>query len=158
MLNVKIAISCYSNISIHVTNGERSCVTSSFSTSFVLECHNNRSSLLNLLYHNHCLYFLSEMSISCSSLSSNPTSFATVSLGTTEDLLPSKLEIISSAGFQAIELGFPDLVSFASSHHKKEIKEDDYTHLCSAGIEVKKLCVHHGLKILMLQSFANFEG
>lgn len=98
------------------------------------------------------------MSISRSSLSSIPTSFATVSLGTPDDPLPSKLQIIASAGFQAIELGFPDLLSFASSYHKKTIEENDYTNLCSAGVEVKKLCEQYGLKISMLQPFANFEG
>jgi len=98
------------------------------------------------------------MSITRSSLSSIPTSFATVPLGTTNDPLPTKLEIISAAGFQAIELGFPDLVSFASKFHNKDIKEDDYTNLCSAGVEVKKLCKKNGLKVLMLQPFANFEG
>lgn len=98
------------------------------------------------------------MPISRSSLSSIPASFATVSLGTTDDPLPTKLEIIAAAGFLAIELGFPDLMSFASLCHKKTIKEDDYTNLCSAGVEIKKLCQKNNLKILMLQPFANFEG
>lgn len=66
------------------------------------------------------------MATSRASLNSIPNSFASVSVGTPNDPLPDKLKAISAAGFQAIELGFPDLVSFASSNHKREIKEDDY--------------------------------
>lgn len=98
------------------------------------------------------------MPISRSSLNSIPTSFTSVSVGTPSDPLESKLLAISSAKFQAIELGFPDLLSFASSFHKKEIKEDDYDSLCSAGEEVKKLCKKYNLGIMMLQPFSNFEG
>jgi sugar phosphate isomerase/epimerase len=98
------------------------------------------------------------MSISRSSLDSIPTSFATVSVGTPDDALEDKLKAISGAGFQAIELGFPNLVSFAAKHHKKEIKENDYDSLCSAGTEVKALCKKYNLDIMMLQPFSNFEG
>jgi len=96
--------------------------------------------------------------ISRSSLDSIPTSFASVSVGTPDDPLSDKLKAISAAGFQAIELGFPDLLSFASTYHKKEIKEDDYDSLCNAGFEVQKLCAANNLGIMMLQPFANFEG
>lgn len=99
-----------------------------------------------------------DMAISRASLDSIPTSFASVSLGTPNDPFPDKLKAISAAGFQAIELGFPDLVSFASLHHKREIKEDDYESLCSAGVAVRKLCAAKKLEIVMLQSFSNFEG
>lgn len=99
-----------------------------------------------------------EMSIKKESLWKIPLSFASVSVGTPDDLLEEKLKAISSAGFQAIELGFPDLQSFASKFHKKEIKVDDYESLCSAGEEVKKLCQKNGLGIMMLQPFSNFEG
>jgi len=61
--------------------------------------------------------------ISRTSLNSIPASFATVSVGTPEDSLEEKLKAISYAGFSAIELGFPDLQSFASKFHKKEVKE-----------------------------------
>jgi sugar phosphate isomerase/epimerase len=98
------------------------------------------------------------MAISRASLDSIPTSFASVSLGTPNDPLPDKLKAISAAGFQGIELGFPDLVSFASKHHKREIKEDDYENLCSAGVAVRKLCAANKLEIMMLQPFSNFEG
>lgn len=98
------------------------------------------------------------MSIQRESLDSIPVSFATVSVGTPDDLLPRKLEAISSAGFEAIELGFPDLQSFASTFHKKDIQENDYDSLCSTGREVARLCADNKLKIMMLQPFASFEG
>jgi sugar phosphate isomerase/epimerase len=98
------------------------------------------------------------MTISRTSLNAIPLSFASVSVGTPGDPLEEKLEAISSAGFRAIELGFPDLLSFAHSFHKKEIRKDDYENLCVAGNEVKKLCERHGLGIMMLQPFSNFEG
>lgn len=99
-----------------------------------------------------------EVSITKESLAKIPTSFATVSVGTTEDSLESKLKDISAAGFQAIELGFPDLVAFASKHHAKDVEEDDYEALVSAGQEVAKLVKQNKLEIMMLQPFANFEG
>jgi len=98
------------------------------------------------------------MPISRSSLDSIPLSFATVSVGTPEDPLEEKLQHISAAGFQTIELGFPDLLSFASKHHNQKIQENDYAALCSAGKEVKQLCKKYNLGILMLQPFSNFEG
>jgi sugar phosphate isomerase/epimerase len=98
------------------------------------------------------------MAISRSSLDTIPTSFASVSLGSPSDPLPNKLRAIAGAGFQAIELGFPDLLSFAQSHLGKEIKEDDYENLCLAGQEVKKICAANNLQIMMLQPFSNFEG
>lgn len=96
--------------------------------------------------------------ITAQSLKSIPTSFATVSVGTPSDDLEPKLKAISSANFQAIELGFPDLVTFASKHCGHEIKENDYDSLCTAASEVKKLCEKYALKIMMLQPFSNFEG
>jgi sugar phosphate isomerase/epimerase len=99
-----------------------------------------------------------KMSISRSSLDSIPTSFATVSVGKPDDHLEDKLKAISTTGFQGIELGFPDLQSFASKFHKKEIAENDWENLCSAGKEVKSLAAKYNLKIMMLQPFSNFEG
>jgi sugar phosphate isomerase/epimerase len=93
-----------------------------------------------------------------SDLSSIPTSFATCSIGADSDPLEKKLKAIASGGFQGIELSFPDLLTFASSYHKKDISESDYNSLCEAGKEVKKLCADVGLKIVMLQPFANYEG
>jgi hypothetical protein len=97
------------------------------------------------------------MAISRASLDSIPTSFASVSVETPNDPLPNKLKAISQAGFRAIELGFPDLVSFASTYHKKEIKEDDYDSLCSVGVEVRKLCTACNLGIMKEELSQKFQ-
>ncbi|TVY41069.1 3-dehydroshikimate dehydratase [Lachnellula occidentalis] len=99
-----------------------------------------------------------KLSYSKASLSSIPFSYASVSVGSPSTPLPEKLSAISGAGFTAIELGFPDLLSFSSSHLGKEVKEDDFDSLCQAGKEVKRLCGEKGLRIMMLQPFSNFEG
>ena len=91
-------------------------------------------------------------------ISQIPTSYATVSIGTPTTPLPEKLRAIASAGFAGIELGFPDLVSYASQVHGREIKATEYPQLCQAGEEVKKICQELGLRIMMLQPFSNFEG
>ena len=52
----------------------------------------------------------------------------------------------------------PDLLSFANQHLRKKVKDTDYDDLCAAGREVRNLCEKCGLKILVLQPFANFEG
>lgn len=72
--------------------------------------------------------------------------------------MEAKLKAISAAGFDAIELSLPDLLSFAQSHVGKNISEKDFTDLCIAGQEVKRMCATNGLKILVLQPFSNFEG
>lgn len=91
----------------------------------------------------------------CSSI---PTCFATVSIGTPQTPLDQKLQAISEAGFQGVELGFPDLLSFASAFHHAEISPQDYDALCVAGKQVEQMCQEAALKIVMLQPFANFEG
>ncbi|KFX91443.1 hypothetical protein O988_07753 [Pseudogymnoascus sp. VKM F-3808] len=98
------------------------------------------------------------MAISRISLDLIPISIATVSVGNPSDPFEDKLAAISGTKFQGIELGFPDLVSFASKIHKKEIEEDDYDRLCSAGSEIAALCKRYNLEIIMLQPFSNFEG
>lgn len=99
------------------------------------------------------------MALSLSSLQTIPTSYATVSIGCKDEhTLPKKLEAISEAGFQGIELGFPDLLSFASSHLGREVGAYDYDDLCTVAKEVKEQTAAKGLKVMMLQPFANFEG
>ena len=61
---------------------------------------------------------MADLSISCGSLGAIHTSFAAVSVGTPKDPLEVKLRAMFFADFQAVELGFPDLLSFASSHFK----------------------------------------
>jgi sugar phosphate isomerase/epimerase len=88
-----------------------------------------------------------------------PTCYASCSIGTKPGHdLPAKLKAISSAGFDAIELSMPDLISFANSYLKKDVSNYDYPDLCEAGRKVKELCGQNKLKILILQPFANFEG
>ena len=98
------------------------------------------------------------MSISRESLSRITASYATVSIGTPQHPLREKLEAIAAAGFQGIELGFPDLLSFAADFYKQDVGEQDFDKLCEAGKQVKTICEEMRLKIVMLQPFANFEG
>ncbi|KAL8825344.1 MAG: hypothetical protein Q9170_007830 [Blastenia crenularia] len=98
------------------------------------------------------------MSIPMSSISSIPTCYATVSIGTPETPLDQKLEAIAAAGFEGIELGFPDILSFASKRQSKEVQPQDFDTLCEVGRDVKQLVEKNGLKIVMLQPFSNFEG
>lgn len=98
------------------------------------------------------------MLLSKASLSTIPTCYATVSIGTPDHDLHQKLAAIAAAGFQGIELGYPDLLSFASKHHKKDVQPQDFDALCAAGTQVRSMCREVGLKIVMLQPFANFEG
>ncbi|KAL4984721.1 xylose isomerase-like protein [Aspergillus falconensis] len=91
-----------------------------------------------------------------------PLSYATVSLGSPSTSstipLPQKLSALHLAGFNGIELGFPDLLAYACTLHNRSVSETDYDALRIAAAEVKKLCMAHGLEILMLQPFSNFEG
>ncbi|KAI4170902.1 MAG: hypothetical protein LQ343_004666 [Gyalolechia ehrenbergii] len=98
------------------------------------------------------------MSLPISSLGSIPTCYATVSIGTPDTPLDQKLEAIAGAGFQGIELGFPDLLSFASKRQNEQVQPQDFDTLCDVGREVKQLVENKGLKIVMLQPFSNFEG
>ena len=98
------------------------------------------------------------MHLNHESLSSIPTSYATVSVGTPKTPLPEKLQAIAGAGWQGIELGFPDLLSFASQTLGREVGSQEFDVLCISGKEVRRLCDELGLKIVMLQPFSNFEG
>jgi sugar phosphate isomerase/epimerase len=99
------------------------------------------------------------MSLTTQNLKDIPTCFASVSIGCRDEhTLPKKLEAISSAGFSAIELGFPDLLAFASTYMKKEVGEYEYDDLVISAKVVKAMCDAKKLKVLILQPFANFEG
>jgi sugar phosphate isomerase/epimerase len=87
-----------------------------------------------------------------------PVSLASCSIGLPKHTLHQKIEALSQAGFDGIELSFPDLQSFAERHFNRNIADDDYASLREAGVEVGKLVRRHGLKIMVLQPFANFEG
>ncbi|WEW61222.1 hypothetical protein PRK78_006712 [Emydomyces testavorans] len=88
-----------------------------------------------------------------------PLAFATCSIGHGEaDDLHRRVEAIASAGFSAIELSFPDLKVFASQLLKHDVDDGNYDELCQAAKEARRLCDRHGLEIIMLQCFSNFEG
>ncbi|CAJ2504560.1 Uu.00g119540.m01.CDS01 [Anthostomella pinea] len=88
-----------------------------------------------------------------------PTSYATVSIGHKEShTLPLKLKAIADAGFDAIELGMPDILAYGKMLNGQEPDPKDHDTLVAIGKEVKKQTQEHKLKILMLQPFANFEG
>lgn len=104
-----------------------------------------------------------------------PFSLASCSIGLPRHSLHQKLEAISQAGFKGIELSFPDLLSHAnelvrigqikqqsSSTNRKDedgsVAEDDWPTLREAAKSAAHLCATHGLEILVLQPFANFEG
>jgi len=91
-----------------------------------------------------------------------PTCYASCSIGydNSKHTLPEKLKAISKAGFDAIELSMPDILAYGQqiSETKSEIKPKDYTTLRAVGEGIRQLCEEEGLKILILQPFANFEG
>ena len=98
-------------------------------------------------------------SITLLSLQQIPLSFATCSIGCeASDTLPRRLEAISKAGFNAIELSFPDILDYAEQVHGHEVLPDDYAKLASVGREIRTLCEVNNLDVMMLQPFANFEG
>jgi len=88
-----------------------------------------------------------------------PICYASCSIGhKPEHNLPAKLQAISDAGFDAIELSMPDILSFAQEQTGKEPDPKDYATLRDVGKKIKQLTDQHNLKILILQPFANFEG
>ncbi|KAL2148173.1 hypothetical protein VTH82DRAFT_8024 [Thermothelomyces myriococcoides] len=91
-------------------------------------------------------------------LTRHPVAFASCSIGLPRHTLHQKVEAIKAAGFDGIELSFPDLLAFASRHFGRDIAEDDYQSLCEAGKAVGTMCEGHGLRVLVLQPFSNFEG
>ena len=98
-------------------------------------------------------------SIISDSLQQIPLAYASCSIGwSQEDTLPRKLEAISNAGFQGIELSFPDIIGFGSQSLGHSIASENYAELVNAAGEIRKLCELNKLKVMMLQPFANFEG
>ncbi|KAH8761014.1 xylose isomerase-like TIM barrel [Diaporthe sp. PMI_573] len=103
-----------------------------------------------------------------------PLSLASCSIGLPKHTLHQKLEAISQAGFKGIELSFPDLLSHANelvklgkinpspgqtgNDDESSVAEDDWPTLREAAKSAGHLCSTHGVKILVLQPFANFEG
>ncbi|KAI0475769.1 3-dehydroshikimate dehydratase [Xylariaceae sp. FL0804] len=88
-----------------------------------------------------------------------PTCYATCSIGHKEShTLPLKLKAIADAGFDAIELSMPDVLAYGKMLRGQEPDPGDYDTLVEIGRAVRAQAAEHGLRILMLQPFANFEG
>lgn len=93
------------------------------------------------------------------SLQQIPISFATCSIGfKPADTLPRKLEAIAKAGFNAVELSFPDILMYGARTRGRDIDPQDFDELNIVAKEIKRLCETSGLGIMMLQPFGNFEG
>ncbi|KIW95193.1 uncharacterized protein Z519_03777 [Cladophialophora bantiana CBS 173.52] len=91
-----------------------------------------------------------------------PICYASCSIGheSSKHTLPEKLKALANVGFDAIELSMSDILSYGQQVSKSKAKIDpkDYQTLRSVAAEIGKLCEKEGLKVLMLQPFANFEG
>jgi sugar phosphate isomerase/epimerase len=100
------------------------------------------------------------MSIDTATLPTIPISYASCSLGSPNNPPPllDRLEAISRAGFVAIELSFPDILSFGATFLGHEVDPKNYDGLCQVAAEIQKECQKRKLGIMMLQPFSNFEG
>ncbi|KAF2876265.1 xylose isomerase-like protein [Massariosphaeria phaeospora] len=100
------------------------------------------------------------MALDYESLQTIPISYASCSLGSPSNPPPllDRLHAISAAGFSAIELSFPDILAFGSSHLGHDVDPKNYDELCTVAAEIKRECQKRKLGIMMLQPFANFEG
>ncbi|KAI0125328.1 3-dehydroshikimate dehydratase [Xylariales sp. AK1849] len=88
-----------------------------------------------------------------------PTSYATCSIGYKEShTLTLKLKAIADAKFDAVELSMPDILAYGKLLNGQEPDPKDYDTLVEIGKKIKEQMAEHGLKVLMLQPFANFEG
>ena len=94
------------------------------------------------------------------SLNSIPISYATCSLGSPNSPPPllDRLTAISKAGFSAVELSFPDILSYGQTLLGHEVEPKNYDDLERVAGAIKKECDNRNLGIMMLQPFANFEG
>lgn len=94
------------------------------------------------------------------SLASIPISYATCSLGSPSNPPPllDRLDAISSAGFSAVELSFPDILSHGQTLLGHQIEPSNYDELCRVSADIKNECEKRKLGVMMLQPFANFEG
>ncbi|ETN37952.1 uncharacterized protein HMPREF1541_07575 [Cyphellophora europaea CBS 101466] len=74
--------------------------------------------------------------------------------------IATKLALIASAGFHAVELFMEDLEHLAHQLRSTSTRPH-LTHdaaLLAAATHISDLCAHHSLHILCLQPFANYEG
>lgn len=94
-----------------------------------------------------------------SSLRNIPLSYASCSIGCKPShTLAQKLAAISSAGYVAIELSFPDILTYTEQKLNKPVQPDNFPELTAAAEDIGRLCKQMSLDVMMLQPFANFEG
>jgi sugar phosphate isomerase/epimerase len=98
------------------------------------------------------------MSIDLATLTNVPISYASCSIGNSSTPLPDKLNALSKAGFEGIELSFPDILSFGKLTLGHEVGPKSYDELEKVAADIKDLCKARNLKIMLLQPFSNFEG
>lgn len=98
--------------------------------------------------------------LDAASLASIPISYATCSLGSPSSPPPllDRLDAISKAEFSAVELSFPDILSYGQTLLGHEIEPKNYNELEKVASAIKKECDTRNLGVMMLQPFANFEG
>ncbi|KAF2242701.1 xylose isomerase-like protein [Trematosphaeria pertusa] len=89
-----------------------------------------------------------------------PISYASCSLGNPSKPPPllDRLHAISTAGFTAIELSFPDILSYGETLLGHSPDPKSYDELCNVAAAIKQECDKRKLGIMMLQPFSNFEG
>ncbi|KAM0315333.1 hypothetical protein ACHAPQ_011605 [Fusarium lateritium] len=88
-----------------------------------------------------------------------PISFASCSIPMKiKASLPEKLRAMQKAGFDGIELSMPDVLGYGELMNGSQPKEDDYDTIADVAKQIKSLTDELGLRIMMLQPFANFEG
>ncbi|KAF2031762.1 xylose isomerase-like protein [Setomelanomma holmii] len=94
------------------------------------------------------------------SLLTIPISYATCSLGSPSKPPPllDRLHAISSADFAAVELSFPDILSYGQTLLGHEVDPKNYDELCKVAAAIKQECDKRSLGIMMLQPFSTFEG
>ena len=87
------------------------------------------------------------------SLQSIPISYATCSLGSPSNPPPllDRLHAISTAGFTAVELSFPDILSYGQTLLGHEVEPSNYDELCKVAGEIKKECDKRSLGLYMIE-------
>ena len=69
-----------------------------------------------------------------------PSAIPAVPIGSKPgNTLRKKLDAISIAGFAAIELSFPDILSFGKLHLEHEVSPTNYDELCIVAAEIRRL-------------------
>lgn len=100
------------------------------------------------------------MALNYASLTTIPISYASCSLGPPSAPPPllDRLDAISAAEFTAIELSFPDILSYGETILGHSPDPKNYDELVKVTEAIKKECDQRKLGVMMLQPFANFEG